>query len=127
VPNEGRGRILDMFKNHREGSVPLERGSSLEHLISHHTNGVEICGWAWRGQALSLLRCHIFRGPKDQAGSSEIVIARLLFDDAKVHDRGVALGGKHDVSRLDISVDQALVVSMIETLADLNDDGTDLF
>src|SRR5262249_38215507 len=95
-----------------------------QHLIDDDAKRVNI-GAVVDDDALSLLRRHI-RWCADQTAGCRQLERRIAFlddlDDAEIAEQDMTLAVEQDVIRLDVTVDHALTVSIIERLGDLSKD-----
>src|SRR5690606_36126370 len=113
------------------GIVGLERGATGEQLEEDQADGVEI-GARVDLAARGLLRRHVARGPKHDALPRELLAAALVeqLGDAKVDDLddlvAAEILAQEDVLGLEIAVDDADVVGVLEAEKDLLDRGDGL-
>ena len=108
-----RGEVL-----HRdlERRIPTERDAAREHLVEHDPGGVEIRGRPGRETA-RLLGRQVLGGADDRACFRHL--ARAGAGDSEVHDLDAAVGRDDDVVRLDVAVDDAVAVRVVERGEDL--------
>ncbi|MNH23507.1 hypothetical protein D3C79_834050 [compost metagenome] len=102
-----RQRLGQMRQCRRQCVVAAVWQLANQHLVKHHTQGIEI-GAAVDVLATRLLRAHVARGANSETGLGELgpVIQRL--GDAEVRQHRSAIGAKENVGRFHITVHQAL-------------------
>ena len=96
---------------------PGERRSAGQHFIEDHAERPEIRATIHR-PPLSLLGRHIRRRPDGSAVLSEAAEIGDL-RQSEVHHLEGSLAGKHQVGALDVTVDDALLVSLLQTAGGL--------
>ena len=89
-----------------------------EHLVEQHAHAEKV-GAAVDGLALHLLRRHVIRRAQHLAGGGHRAAG---FGDTEVHYLHRAAGPEHDVGGLDIAVDYAVGVGVVEAGTDLAHD-----
>ena len=72
--------------------------------------------------AEDLLGRHVRGRPDARAGHGQVVVVVLVARDAEIHQLHAALARDHDVRGLDVAVDDAAVVHVIEGARDLHRD-----
>ena len=101
---------------------PLPRLRASDALGGQHLGeddpGREDVGADVEGEAASLLRGHVGRGPRDRAGA----VFRQTPRDAEVHHHHAAGGRDHDVLGLEVAVDEPRLVDRIEPGEELRGD-----
>ncbi len=117
------------------GEEPLSR----EHLPEDDAEGPDVGALVHR-LAAGLLGAHVGRGPEDHAGLGPLArhrrgaggvarvqggggVAREGLGEAEVEDLDLAVGRELDVGGLEVAVDDALAVGLLERLGDLPRDG----
>ncbi|MGC4120635.1 MAG: hypothetical protein QM765_39870 [Myxococcales bacterium] len=97
----------------RGAGSPAFAGASGEQLVEHHPEGEDV-GAAVGVRARSELGSHVARGPGgDGAGDA------LAVGEPEVEDARRALGGDHHVVGLEVAVDDAQRVGVLEPAGDL--------
>ncbi len=99
---------------------PCEGMLSGEHLVYHNPHRPNVCSLI-RGFAVSLFGRHVRRRAKGRPFPGHQGPPTQLCQ-AKIHNLGHATGGDQDVGRLDVAVDNAVLVSRGEALCHLNGD-----
>ena len=116
----GRGHVQVLVD--QGGAVPLERRASGEHLEQHAPQGVDVRG---RLGALAggQLGGHVLGRPQHvvRLADRDADVVQGL-GDAEVHDPHRAVGGDHDVARLDVVVHDALLVAVSQGVQDVGGD-----
>lgn len=110
LPSQGWWRSRQVLRNYFPGHTA--KGSlTAEPFIGHDPQGILIAGRA--RLALELLRCHVGQSP---TRSLCIERARTMRKgaDAKVTEPHLVVWPQQDVLRLDIPMDQPLVVGMLQ-------------
>ena len=123
-----------MLRRPRPRRIGVEREPAREHLVGHHAERVDVAARV-ELLALELLRAHVRRRAEHRALLRELllllrVLASSALGDAEVeHLDEVAprprAVGQVDVRRLEIAVDDPLVVRLLERAADLPEDAVD--
>ena len=116
---EERGRLLvhAALENLDGVTLDRERERPREELVQHGRSGVHVGGWT-AGLPFGLLRRHV-RGCPDHLAierGDRLVSAEDL-GDAEVGDLQGAVGREHEVLRLHVPVEHALLVGELEGLA----------
>ena len=95
----------------------MKRTPAGEHFIKHHAQAVDIASRIdlLRG-ATGLLGRHISRRSKQAAVRSHRQIAGLLLGQAEIHQMRTASHVEHDVRRLDVAMDNAVVMGVAESV-----------
>ncbi|MCY1008834.1 hypothetical protein OV079_25410 [Nannocystis pusilla] len=101
-----RGRLLALLGEEDLRVAAGERQLAGERLVEHHADGVPVAG---RGRELAgaLLRRHVKRSAR---GRLVVVAAGDRGDQAEVEDDDAAARGDEHVRRLEVAVEQALLV-----------------
>ena len=119
----GHGLLRDLLHGDGHGILAVERNAAGGGLVHHDAEGVEVGGGA-EGLALCLLGRDVVRGAKHGVVGGEVAVLGAC--DAKVHHLYVAVRLHHDVLRLDVAVDDVMVVGDGERLRNLRADLRDL-
>ena len=109
------GPAVDMLNGHRHRRLPVEGRTARHHLIHHNAQGIDI-GPGVRVAALGLLRRDIVHGAQGLLGQG----VALAHDpgNAEVHDLDAAILQHHHIVGLDVPVDDAPAVGMLQALGD---------
>ena len=91
-----------------------------QHTVDDHPERVDI-GAPIHGTAQGLFRRHVLRRAHHHAAACEFA-ALPRAHQAKVHQRGAAIGPDHDVRGLDVTVNDALAMGIIERVGNLTHD-----
>jgi hypothetical protein len=108
----------------------LEGRLARQHLIEHTPQGVHIAAGIQHGLAARLLRAHVCRGAQDEPGLGQLVAGGGLdgAGDSEVGHQGVVahharvmwlVAGKENVFGLDVSVENAVPVSVVQRVGHL--------
>ena len=104
---------MHMHNCDSNGVIAVERLSSGEHLIHHSAYRVNIALGVCDVSAC-LFGADVMYASDGLVGSSLALLTGEL-GDAEVHDLDSAVSEHHDVLRLDVPVDDALVMSVLES------------
>ena len=115
VPRRQRhgAQVLD---GHGHSGVALKGQPSRQHLIQHHAGGVDV-GTCIDAVAPRLLRRDVMDGAQRLLGQGLAGVCQAC--DAEIGHLHAAVPQNHDVLGLDVAVDDAAAVGMLERLADL--------
>ena len=109
------GRLVLDHLHQQHPQVAAERQLAAEHLEEHHPQRVHVRAPIGRvAFALGLFGRHVGRRSQDIAGHRQRGLARLALGQAEVHDVRLVAGVEHDVARLQIAVDDAVLVGVME-------------
>ena len=114
------GDIVHMHNCDSNGVIAVEGLSSREHLIHHSSHGVDIA-LCVGNIAACLLGADIVNASDGLIGSGLAFLTGEL-GDTEVHDLDSAVSEHHDVLGLDIAVNDALIVSVLECAEYLDDE-----
>ncbi len=114
----GRGRLRRGMLRHDRHRRPRERSDAGHRLVDHDSQGIQVAAEVELA-APGLLRAHVQGRPPDDAR-----VVPLLDEDRQpeVRELGRVGGGQQDVPRLDVAVDDALVMGVVQRLGDLGED-----
>jgi hypothetical protein len=110
----------------RRRRKPADRQFPGEHFIEDDAERIDVGSVIHLGRSLQLLGRHVMRGAQGRARPGERDLLRRGADqlgDAEVGDLHTALGIEQDVLRLDVAVQNALFVGVLQRLTDLRHDG----
>ena len=99
------------------GGVTLERRPPSQHLVGHHPQGIHIRGRP-HGPSSHLLGRHVGRRAQHCPRASQPG-ARQCLGHPKVRQGGMILWADQNVPRLDVAVDQAPGMGVVQGLGDL--------
>lgn len=129
-----RGSLLaedspDLGETRSAPGVGLEGQQSAEHLAEEDAEGIDVRATVDGRRALRLLGAHVF-GPADQAlvPRGHRLLDRVLCDgagDAEIDHPGcgfVAVDGHEDVGGLQVTVNAALLVGVLDRLAHIDEE-----
>ncbi len=100
------------------GVLPDDGGPVREELVEHAPEREHVR--AVIGLAARLLRGHVAQAAHQQARPRQAARRRRHVGDAEVHDLGDALLEHDDVAGLDVAVDHAVLVRVVQAAADLD-------
>jgi hypothetical protein len=120
----------DLVERRLAQRLLVERSRPREQLVEQHTQGVDFAaGVDVQPAQLRLLGAHVERGAHElREGGVERLVGELLaggLGDAEVDHLGhghAVVEGDHHVRRLDIAVDDALLMGVLHGLADLDEE-----
>ena len=124
-----RGRLgADLHADERDRVVAVEGQAAGDDLVEQHAGGVEV-GAGVDLQAEGLLGAHVLRGAEHHAGAGHLLERTVAADDlgdAEVdqleHLAALVVAGDEDVLRLQVAVDHALAVGVLEAAEHLQDE-----
>ena len=110
--------------DHRLRGGPGDRRLAGQHLVQHRGQRVDVAPGVELPVARGLLRAHVLRRAQREPGLGQAVAARLAHRqrDAEVGQHRLALE-QQDVLRLDVAVDHAVAVGVVQRAGDLAGDG----
>jgi len=111
---------LQVLAHDRPGGIGAEGHDARQHLIEDDAQGVDVRADV-NPPTLRLLRRNVMRAAHEQAGLSESGHGDVS-GDAEIHDFHRAIGRDHEVLRLDIAVDDAMLVSRLQSCGHLSGD-----
>ena len=117
---ERTGRLGEDPCDHRLRGVAGKRWLAAQHLVQHRAEGVDVGAGRDLPLAHRLLRAHVVRRAERHAGLGHPRTARLAGRerDAEVRDQRPPIV-QEDVLRLDVAVDDAVAVRIVERRGDL--------
>ncbi len=113
---------LDLFRGSGE---PAQRQFPGQHLVEYDPQGIDVGPVVDLERLLHLLGGHVAQRADHLLGAGERGVRRHRpqeLGEAEVGDLDVAPAVEKDVLRLDIPVDDPLIVGVLERFADLRDD-----
>ena len=117
VPGRGDRRGMQVLRNDRHGIVTQEGRATGDELVEHRAEGVEVVARVG-GPAEGLLRGHVCRRADDHALDGEPGV-RSQIREPEVAELHRALGGEPDVRGLQVAMDDATVMGVLEGARDL--------
>ena len=114
----------------RGGGEPADGQLAGEHFIKDHPERINIRAVVHLAGVFDLLRGHVGHGAEacTAEGQAEFLAAGLTqLGDTEISDFHAAPGVEEEILRLDIAVEDALAVGVLEGLADSGDDFQRLF
>ena len=128
VDDRGARRLLvgDLVDDLVDGRS-VERYAAGDRLVKDGAQGEDVASSVDLVRVpAGLLRGHVGRGPHDGAALREVRLGVGGLRQAEVGDLGDAVRVDQDVRRLDVAVDDAVLVGVVDRLADLPHEGEDL-
>ena len=113
-----RGALVEMFVHQAVGRRRVKRDAAGHELVHRHAERV-LVGSRGRWLRAPLFGGHVQRRAQHRPRRRERAGVRQQLGDPKVHQEGVAVIVEHDVGRLDVAVDHALVMCVIKRPGDL--------
>ena len=117
------GQLVDLLEGDGDGVVAVKGNAAGGALVHHHAQRVDVAGGA-QVLATRLLGRDVVGGAQHVVVLGEVAV--LGTRDAEVHYLDVAVGQHHDVLRLDVAMDDLMLVGHRERPADLGADLGDL-
>ncbi len=112
------GRLILDDLGDQPGEVPPERDLAGEELEEDDPQRVDVAASIGAMPlAGRLLGRHVPRGPHDPALDGEGRLVRLAAGQAEIHDDRLASAVDHDVRRLEVAVDDAGLVGVVQARA----------
>ena len=100
--------------------MPRNGSSPVRSLIEDHSQTIDVAAAVHLvGFAGGLLGTHVGRRAQDLAVHGHGDLAGVALRQAEVHEVRLALGVEHDVARLEVAVDDAGLVGVLEGVGDL--------
>ncbi len=109
---DGRGLGVQVLHGHGHGAVPVKGHAAGEHFIEYHAAAVNIAAGV-RGLAGGLLRAEIMHRAHDAVPPGQGGAVRHP-GNAEVRHLHVAVGVDQDVLRLDVPVNNAVLVGVLQ-------------
>ena len=104
---------------HQRVSITSERSFACEHLKEDDAKRIDIRSSVCRlCCAARLLGRHISRSPQESPFQCHRHFRGFAFRETKVHDVRRAIAIHHDVGRLQVAMNHAVVVGMLECIGD---------
>ena len=113
-----RRRLGEPPDQHRLHGGAGERRLAGQHLVQHGGERVDVGARVERLVARRLLGAHVGRRPDHEPGVGQLLVARALQrpSDAEVGDQRVAVPREQQVLGLDVPVDHAVLVGVLQRL-----------
>ena len=113
--------LTDVLIGHCQLGVADERGTAGQKLIEQAGGGIEV-GTGVDDLTARLFGGEVLGGADHRLGLRQSRVVLECSGDPEVHDLDVTLGGEHDVRRLDVAVDDAVAMGVLERSEDSGDD-----
>ncbi len=110
---------VHVLRGYLKGRVSNVGRTSDEHLVHHDTEGVDVRTTIHRG-TFGLLRREVRRRAHHQAVLGQVVFARHRLGDTEVGHLHLGVGGDQDVARLDVAVNHAIAMRVVQCGCDLS-------
>ena len=115
--------LLGRLAEGRQRRRALEWRPPGEHLVEDRAQGVDVGGGGdVRGRAAGLLGGHVAGRPHDVARPRQAGLALHQLGQAEVGDLRDALLGQHDVGRLEVAMDDPVLVGVMQGAGQLLDE-----
>ena len=114
----GLGNSAQMLDSHGHGGVTLEGQFAGEHLVQHHTGGINVRA-SVHPVAAGLFGRNVMHGAQGLLGQGLPLVCQTC--DAEIGHSDASIPQDHDVLGLDVPVDHAAAVGMAEAAHDLGD------
>ena len=124
-PVERCGLLGAKLLEQMDGIVAGEGGTQAEELVADGADGIHV--GAGIGAAADLFGGDVAQGAHDEASPRETGLGGGHLGDAKVEDFHLTVAEKEDIAGLDVAVDDALLVRVVQTATDLSHDGDFVF
>ncbi len=114
------GRFVEMAVHQHHGRGALERGFAGQHLVEEDPERVEIGLVADGRRAAYLLGSHISRRAEGPPRSGQLGGSLQILGDAEIGELELAVGGDHQVRRLEVPMDHVHVMGVLKCVAKLD-------
>ncbi len=134
IPTDRRDRLAPLHSHRldlhgKSGVAPalVERAVAREHLGQHHSQRIDVrtaihladqCRRA-ADQGAEVLRGHVGHGPADRRVRRVVILG---LSEVEVEEQRLPLGTDEDVGRLDVAVEDAPLMGMVQSLGKLRHD-----
>ena len=113
------GGLVQVAVHQDDGRGPLERRLAGQHLVDQDAQRVQVGLVADLGGPADLLGGHVGGRPQGPPGGRQGGGVEVL-GDPEVGQLDLALAGDHQVRRLEVAVDHAVLVRVVQRVADLD-------
>ena len=118
----GRGRLILLDPDQKHPLAPLERPHARQELVEDDAQAVDVGPRVdHSGLAAHLLGGHVCRSPDELAIDRKRRIACIALGQSEVGQKNPVLAVDEDIRRLDVAVDDAGPVGMIQRLGQRGD------
>ncbi|HEU4369019.1 MAG TPA: hypothetical protein VFV05_12430 [Methylomirabilota bacterium] len=118
---QGGGLLGPELLEELHGIVAGERRPQAEQLVGDRADREDVGPMV--GPTAHLLGSNVAQRPHDETRARETALGRGDLGDAKVEDLHLPVAQQHDVAGLDVTVDDASLVRVVQPVADLHHDG----